>query len=51
MIHAPDALARWQACQAVQTLPWPWWLRKFLTITFPQPAARLKHSKARWHGH
>ena len=50
MLDAPDAPTRWQACMAAPGLPLGWRLRKFLTFTFPEQAAGLKHLKARWRG-
>ena len=47
MLDAPGAAPRWRACRAAQGLPPGWRLRKFLTFTFPDAAARLKGLKAR----
>ena len=51
MIDAVDAAERWRACRAANDLPWGWRLRKFITFTFPDQAAGLKSTKARWRGH
>lgn len=50
MLDAPDAARRWQACLAASSLPLGWRLRKFLTFTYPNQAARLKSAKVRWRG-
>lgn len=50
MLDAPSAAKRWQACRAANALPLYWRLRKFLTFTFPEQAARLKSAKSRWQG-
>ncbi len=48
LVDAPNAWQRWQACLAATTVPLGWRLRKFLTFTFPNQAAILKSTKARW---
>lgn len=50
MLDGPSAAARWRACRAAAGLPLGWRLRKLLTFTFPDQAARLKSLKARWRG-
>lgn len=50
MLSATGAAQRWRACRTTSGLPWGWRLRKFLTFTFPDQAARLKRTKARWRG-
>jgi glycosyltransferase involved in cell wall biosynthesis len=46
MLDAPGAAQRWKACRTAHGLPVGWRLRKFLTFTWPEPAARLKAAKA-----
>jgi glycosyltransferase involved in cell wall biosynthesis len=50
MLDATDPAQRWLACRSATGLPLGWRLRKFLTFTFPDQAARLKSAKARWRG-
>ena len=50
MLDAPSASARWQALRAAADLPLGWRLRKLLTFTCPDQAARLKSVKARARG-
>lgn len=48
MLDAPGAAQRWRACRAARTLPLGWRVRKLLTFTYPDHAARIKSAKARW---
>lgn len=50
MIDAGDVAERWRALRAATELPWGWRLRKLMTFTFPDQAANLKSTKARWRG-
>ena len=50
MLDAAGAAPRWQACRDATDLPLGWRLRKFMTFTFPDQAARLKSLKARLRG-
>ena len=50
MVDAADVDARWLALRAAGSLPLGWRLRKLLTFTFPDQAAGLKRTKARWRG-
>lgn len=48
MLDAADAGERWRALRAARDLPLGWRLRKLMTFTFPDQAANLKSTKARW---
>ena len=47
MLDAANRAERWSACLAARELPLGWRLRKFLTFTWPDQAARIKAIKSR----
>ncbi len=50
ILSATGVAERWRAVRSAPGLPLGWRLRKFLTFTFPEQAARIKRTKARLRG-